>query len=863
MNATNLTAVSLRPYFERCGYRESRLAADYSFDAGRAPLVGFFGRPWDVRSACIAAVNLEGDSRATANKYRTLGAPTVLVCHRSGLDCWRMGAEGAAEERRVAAKNIDRFFEDHCEDLRPESIYNAKTLHRASPQHQLWFVDAGLMPAVERNAGETLQRLVEQSIRDLASAIGSQLRSRKGYTDLYKTVFWLLAAKLLHEKGVEKFKKINLKNVDEVFDRVGRHYAAIDTLPPGGKQWRPAIDAAAEKIATWGYLGNISTEALGYLYERALIDKKPKGRGAKNVPKGRDIRKELGIHSTPPMLVDHMLAQLWPMIEEIKPEDRSVFEPACGHGAFLIASLRWLREHSGLDEGIKRHRYLCERLYGIERDAFARELGKLSLTLADVPHGNTWRIDEKDMFSPNVLRDATKQCTILLANPPYEPFSKSDRNRYRKAGEPVMAITKAVEMLKRTLPHLPQGGVFGVVMPQGVLHDKESIEMRKLLLTEFELSEISLFADNLFEESDHEVALLMGRRRKAIASSRLIYRRVRERGMEAFKERLEFSSEREVQQARFGAASESNLRVPEADEVWGYLSEHPRLETVAIAGQGFSFQGEDLPPGAQTLSDKRRSGWKRCFVSARGEPPIYELPACKWMNPAEDVIQRPRMGLVGEKQQLLVNHARGGRGSWSMKAWLDPQGLSVKGNFLVVRSVSDAASPLYLWAILNSPVANGYVYCHSSKRHIIGGDLLALPIPRSQPTGVSGVVAAARAYLATVTKIDQFFEPNPTPGSIRDALLRMDAEVLKLYDLPPRIERQLLDLFKNEERRGVGCKFSGYYPPGLEAYVPLHELISEEYARSTLEAFLQRHKPTESKTVLAALRTASAAFAEE
>ncbi|MCH8969459.1 MAG: hypothetical protein IIA66_10130, partial [Planctomycetes bacterium] len=32
VKATNLTAVSLRPYLERCGYRESRLAADYSFD---------------------------------------------------------------------------------------------------------------------------------------------------------------------------------------------------------------------------------------------------------------------------------------------------------------------------------------------------------------------------------------------------------------------------------------------------------------------------------------------------------------------------------------------------------------------------------------------------------------------------------------------------------------------------------------------------------------------------------------------------------------------------------------------------------------------------------------------------------------
>ena len=134
VNATNLSAVSLRPYFERCGYDESRLAPDYPFDGGRAPLVGFSGRPWDVRSACIAAIDSDGDSRASANKYRTLGAPTVLVCHRNGLDCWRMGAEGPSESKAVPANEIDRFFELHRQDLSPQSIYNAKTLRPATAQ---------------------------------------------------------------------------------------------------------------------------------------------------------------------------------------------------------------------------------------------------------------------------------------------------------------------------------------------------------------------------------------------------------------------------------------------------------------------------------------------------------------------------------------------------------------------------------------------------------------------------------------------------------------------------------------------------------------------------------------------------------
>ena len=106
-------------------------------------------------------------------------------------------------------------------------------------------------------------------------------------------------------------------------------------------------------------------------------------------------------------------------------------------------------------------------------------------------------------------------------------------------------------------------------------------------------------------------------------------------------------------------------------------------------------------------------------------------------------------------------------------------------------------------------------------------------------------------------------QAGPGEETIREALVRMDAAILKLYDLPPRLERQLLDLFEGVERKGVGCDFRGYYPEGLDAYVPLHELISEEYERSTLDAFLRRHKPTDSPEVLAALRGAAEAYAEE
>ena len=49
-------------------------------------------------------------------------------------------------------------------------------------------------------------------------------------------------------------------------------------------------------------------------------------------------------HSTPVWLIDYMLARLRPLIAAMSAAKRRVFEPAVGHGGFLVAALRVLDE---------------------------------------------------------------------------------------------------------------------------------------------------------------------------------------------------------------------------------------------------------------------------------------------------------------------------------------------------------------------------------------------------------------------------------------------------------------------------------------------------------------------------------------
>ncbi len=860
-----MTPETLRPFVEGCGYTGPRLAVDYPLEEFTLPLAGFYGQPRDARSACLTVVDASGDGKAAAAKCIGLGAPTVLVCVADRIEWWALSASGPSNCKRISSGQIEGFFRKHKEDLSPEAIYASKMRRPTRSAQQMWFVDVGLMPAVERRAGEALHRWVESAIQGLAERLGGQLRSKKNFADLYKTVFWLLAAKLLNEKGVENFRRIDLTDVDDVFSRVGRHYADVEDLPPGGRAWRPAIDEAAKAVAQWGHLGNTSAESLAYLYETALIDAKPKGKAAKKASGGRDIRKELGIHSTPSVLVDHMLAQLWPMVEQIDVESRRVLEPACGPATFLSAAMRWLRDFSGIEDGMARHRYLLDRVRGIELELFAWQLAKLQLTLADVPHGNSWRIDDADMFMPGVLKKAASGCTLFLANPPYEPFTPAQRAKYKHEGEQVTALTQAVEMLKRALPALPPGGVFGVVMPQGVLHDKESHPVRKFLLKECELSEIAVFADNLFEQADHEVAVLMGQRRSTTpGKGTLMCRRVREPGMAAFKERLAFSSEETVELARFAPSPTADLRVPELDALWKYLSPYPTLNDLATLGQGLSHKGQDLPRDAWTIRESPRENDELGYAHVPGGLMIYDLPPLVGINLKKAAVLALRAGRPTGRPQVLLNYARVNREPWLLKATLDKYGRAITSRFVSVRPKGSQISVLHVWALLNSPVANAFAFCRTPRRYIRPRTMQEMPVPRWSPEHAARIEQAALRYRHLATSAGPLFvEASATSDGLWRALVEMDAAVLRAYDLPPRLERQLLDLFTGVERKGVGCDFCGYYPPGLTAFVPLHELISEDFARSTLGRFRASHVPATSPDVLAALRTAAAAYAEE
>jgi len=850
-NAADSWIRRLRPHIERCGYRPSLLREHYRFGDTEVPLVGFAQEPFDARSACIALANSIGQPIESVASYRELGTPIVFRPRSDDLlEWWSQGSSIPVLKEEIPLSRLTLFFKQHQDGFAPEVVYRAKTRGRLAKTYQLDFVDVGLMPLVEQEIGERLARLVERVLVPLREQAGWKNPTPSQARMLVRHTFWLLAGKILRDKQVPRFQHLDLNDAEETLARVRAHYGALQ-LETDARERIPstALGRAAGEIAKFASLAHVTTEALAEVYESSLITP--------------ETRRALGVHSTPPWLVDYILWRLEPWIKELQPNRRTILEPACGQAAFLTAGMRLLRELLPPQmSGTGRKQYLRNHLLGIEVDPFALELARLSLTLADIPYPNGWKLSNQSMFSGNLLERTARNASIFLANPPFEDFKKPERASIK----PVL-LNKAAEMLRRVLLSLPTYAVFGVIVPRGFLDVKGASSVREVLLRHFQMEEVILFPDKVFRFSDMECAVLLGRRLRAgtPANGELRCRWVRERSIDQFR-RSYSADERTIPQATLTESASFSLLVPQLGEVWESLRHLPTLGTIARAGEGLSFKRSDvLPPGISTYSSEPFPNAVKGYVRLGSKLQLHGRPHEMYMNLSPEAVAVRRSGADVGKPQVLMNHARVTRGPWRIKAFLDPQGHPCTNNFNTIRPKDELLPLHYLWALLNSPISNAYLYTHSWRRHNLPGVVESIPIPE---VPVSSQDIAVISHIA-----EEYSEVRATTGSTPEAgdkqlehwkriLLRLDAEVLRLYSLAPRLERKLLDLFAGYPREGVPFNFRAYYPAEFRPCFSLHDYLSVEYQRSTAGALLERPQQEAPDHVRAALNRAEQDFEE-
>src|SRR5467141_880584 len=167
LHSDAMNAIDLRPHILSCDYDESQLARDVEIDFGqRIPLIAFAHSPHDSRSSCLAVIDNVTDPENDVARAKPIAAPLVFASYNKQWQFWKQGTDKPRLIESIAPANLENFFAQNRTSLAPDSVYRAKTWARTDKSYQLAFVDVGLMPLIEEEAGRKLSGLIERTVID-------------------------------------------------------------------------------------------------------------------------------------------------------------------------------------------------------------------------------------------------------------------------------------------------------------------------------------------------------------------------------------------------------------------------------------------------------------------------------------------------------------------------------------------------------------------------------------------------------------------------------------------------------------------------------------------------------------------------
>lgn len=833
---------ALRSHLECLGYRGDLLAEDYSFPDwfldGRpersVPVAAFGQTPQSYETACFSILPPSAKTgRALVQDFRALGAPFAFEITAANVHCWVVGADQSSTTKisEFDLGNIDEVFQKHADDWLPLSVLRAKNVASKAGLEQHVLFDFDLIPELEHHIREKLDPLLKRACSAAKRAYKQTSHAALNAHHMFQLAFWLLAGKIFHDRRIAPFVTFDIdSNPDEVLRAVADYYG--EHLPTMlNRQSRKAVYAKM-----WGGvdLRNVSIDVLTLTWANTFVSK--------------DIREALGIYSTPRSVAKFVVDQL--PFDAFDTQHRVVVEPCCGSATFLVSAMQRLRELLPSDTDHKaRHRYFASKLLGFEQEAIGVEIARLCLTLADFPNPNHWQIFSGDIFraQQKTLIEKLRSARIVLCNPPFQSFSTSDPTRAA-----TQSVHKPVEILGRVLDSLHPQGVLGFVLPREFLDSGWYKQTRATLINRFASLDLVSLPDTAFRGPDagvETVLLIATHPRSGGQSSTVRHRRVSKPDWEAFIRTHRVSSD-DVS-VKTVADAERSLSIPLLRSLWRYLDGFDLLGNVARIKKGIEWN-RPQKKYRDELVRKTSEDWTREGVPPLAKIEAFQVPAIMHLSIKPEDQRRNAYSLPWDKPKVIMNGNRRSRGPWRLSAFADFNGLRCYRTFLAVWP-NDAAFTIVLAAILNNPLANAFAYRREGQA-LSRRDLELLPIPMLSELLRSETHKAVAEYLEAVSM--QKWEDADM------ALRQIDAIILRAYDLPPRIERELLDLFRGEARP-VPFKFGDYFPADFEPFFTLHEYMSPEFQRNTAAAVRERFNDRPPDHILSSMESAVQAFQTE
>ena len=820
----------------RLGYEDRLIQDDYVFDDAysegihelRVPLATFSNWPPSYRTACIGVLVANGESGPKhVSSYRALGAPMFFEVSQDRADRFQLTAAGEAVHlESISIDRIPEAFEMKREEWNPNAIFRAKAIAPRTAAVQLDFIDLGLLPALKGMIHKKLDRLLKEILFEADEVHKIHASGHEpDQSGLFRLVFRCLAAKIFKDR--DQSNDWDVSDAGSAIRRVQKFYG-IEESDSGRILREPNTQQLVwEKFRGAFNFQNISVDDLAYVYENTLIRK--------------ETRKQFGIHSTPPVIAELMVDRL--PFESLNRDDRHVLEPCAGHGVFLIASLRRLRELLPASwTNLERHDYLKGHLTAIEMDAFAAEVCRLSLSLADYPNPNGWKIISEDVFSTDVLNRQLKRGRIVLCNPPFEDFTMTEKQYY---GKSIENLHKPYELLRRVLLDPP--AMFGFVLPKSAVVGERYRNLLNQIARFYTEVETMALPDRIYAFSDQETMLVLAwnlnREKKDILTRTFWIRDIDRPSLL----NLGQLPDKGIPKLSSRSAIDNRFRIwnPPLSEVWSYLEDYPKLEDVSDIHRGIEWNISLVKNRELLVSPVEKSGYRKGLDTTKRKVEPYYATEFVYLNMDEQYQRTSAHRCHWDKEKVIVSGRRASRNHWRIIGFPDRDGMvgyqSIIGIWPTYEFSIDVIS-----AIINSPIANAMVFCNSYGRDNTVKAIEKIRIPplvaidAEKISYLVGKYRMLRYRLGSETYIESI-----TMECI-DILFRIDAIILKAYDLPPKLERKLLEFFREQERP-LPFRFPDYYPKDFKPYIPFHKFIEMNIEQASAGELLKRIAPLDSE----------------
>ena len=815
----------IKQEFRDLGYDGSLLQEDYAYADVLAPdseyavkqidLAAFTQYPPSYRTASFGVAVSNGRSGPELIRgHRSLGAPQILEVGDDLVYRWKVTGKGMPVLLEAVEPNeLPELFAKHRETWSPQHVLRAKSAGTLATQ--LDFLDLDLLPLLDYEVRIKLDRLLRDTVTLAVDTFSKEsLFTEDHYPPLFRLVFRLIAAKIFADR--DHPGDWVMDNPRSVIRSVEDFYFRDNTPEPVLEDYRTQV-AIWERIKGTFHFQNLSVDSLAYVYENTLVT--------------RDTRKSFGIHSTPPAVAEYIVRRL--PFDKLDVNDRRVFEPFSGHSIFLVAAMQRMREllPSSMTSD-ERHQYFVDMLSGIEIDPFAREVARLSLMLADYPNPDGWNLFGDDALASPIFEEELGKASIVLCNPPFERFKANERALYSD----LSSVWKPAEILSRVLRKPPK--LLGFVLPRVFLEGGSYRQLRALLGSTYSSIEVLALPERVFQHSEAEAILLLcsGQNQGTV---QLRTREVYQRDLVDFYtvHQSSYEVDRLVEDA--STVFVDSMWQPPLEDVWQATEGMSRLGEFASVHRGIEYNVPFTENEASLVAHEDRPGFVAGvhIVQDTAEPFVITTPV--FLNADLKLMRTFAYKFPWNEPKLIVNASRQSRGPWNISASIDYRGLVCYRNFHGVWATGELPLEV-LAAVLNSPVANAFVSARGGNRYIRARTLKAIPVPdfgASQKQRISSLVD-----LYAQTRQSWLLEGNLTKEAQHRCLTLMrqiDAEVLKAYDLEPRVERMLLDYFSGHPRLGP-IKFIQYFPPTFRPFIPWHRYISEEFEEAKAKDTLQR-----------------------